>query len=132
MTYIEKSYALILGVVLTVIGILGFIPGLTTGGNLLGIFAVDTVHNIVHLMTGIVGLAAGLSPNLQYARWYALAFGVVYGLVTIIGFIQGTTVLGLFVVNVWDNVLHLVIAASALAVYAVAANRERQAVTPAM
>lgn len=132
MVYIEKTYAVVLGAVLTLIGILGFIPGLTPGGNLLGIFAVDGLHNVIHLLSGIVGLAAGLSSAARYARWYALAFGVVYALVTIIGFIQGTTVLGLIRVNGADNVLHLLITASALAVYFVASNRERNVASPAM
>ncbi|HEX8033318.1 MAG TPA: DUF4383 domain-containing protein [Ktedonobacterales bacterium] len=132
MVYIEKTYALILGAVLTLIGILGFIPGLAPGGNLLGIFAIDGAHNIVHLLSGIIGIAAGLSPYARYARWYALAFGIVYGLVTIIGFIQGNTVLGLFVINTADNILHLLIAVASLAVYFVAENRERSVVTPAM
>lgn len=132
MVYIEKTYALILGAVLTLIGILGFIPGLAPDGNLLGIFAIDGLHNVIHLLSGVVGLAAGLSPFARYARWYALAFGIVYGLVTIIGFIQGNTVLGLIRVNGADNVLHLLITISALAVYFVASNRERNVASPAM
>lgn len=132
MVYIEKTYALIIGAVLTLIGILGFIPALAPGGNLLGIFAIDGLHNVIHLLSGIVGLAAGLSPYARYARWYALAFGVIYALVTIIGFIQGTTVLGLIRINGADNVLHLLITISALAVYFVASNRERNVASPAM
>jgi Domain of unknown function (DUF4383) len=132
MVYIEKTYALILGAVLTAIGILGFIPGVAPDGNLLGIFAIDGVHNVVHLLSGIVGLAAGLSPYARYARWYALAFGIVYGLVTIIGFLQGDTVLGLFRINGADNILHLVIAVASLAVYFAAENRERNVAAAAM
>ena len=131
MEYIEKTYALVLGAVLTLIGILGFIPVFAPRGYLFGIFAIDPVHNIVHLISGIVGLAAGLSPFARYARWYALAFGIIYALVTIIGFVQRTTVLGLFRVNGADNVLHLLIAVSALVVYAISENRERQAARPA-
>lgn len=123
------------GAILLIIGILGFIPGITqmnsNGTNyLLGLFAVNVVHNLVHIVTGIVGLAAGLSGRADYARMFFLVFGIVYALVTIIGFIQGTTVLGIIVVNGWDNVLHLLITVVSFAVYfasATAAGRVRTA-----
>lgn len=109
------------GVILLVVGILGFVPGITqmnsNPGYLLGLFAVDGVHNIVHILTGIVALAAGLSGRVDYARMFFLVFGIVYALVTVIGFIQGTTVLGIFAVNIWDNLLHVAITAVSFAVY---------------
>ena len=122
----EKTYAPVLGGVLTSMGILGYIPGLTPGGYLFGSFASDGVHNGVHLLLGSIGLAVGLAPAARYARWYALAVALVYGLVTIIGFVQGTTVLGLFRVNGADNVLHLLIAVGALAIYGISEHRKRQ------
>lgn len=73
-------------------------------------------------MTGVVGLAAGLVAGGRYTRWYALVFGVIYSLVTIIGFIQGTTVLGIISVNLADNFLHLGIAVASPDVYFVSAN----------
>ena len=117
MNGLAKLYAQVLGVVLTLVGILGFIPALVSNNNLLGIFAIDPVHNIIHLASGIVGLVAGFSGAGQYARLYAGIFGAVYGLVTVIGFIQGTTVLGLISVNTADNILHTAIAAASLGVY---------------
>ena len=96
-----------------VVGILGFVPGVTSNGMLLGIFMVDGLHNIIHLLSGILaGLAAMGSGS--YARLYFKVFGVVYALVTILGFTMDGSVLGLIMVNVADNVLHLVIAAVAL------------------
>ncbi|MBA3824542.1 MAG: DUF4383 domain-containing protein [Ktedonobacterales bacterium] len=117
---IAKTYARSLGGVLTLVGVLGFIPGITSNapdGHLLGIFAVNPTHNIIHLLTGIVGLVAGFAADGVYARWFALAFGVVYALVTVIGFIQGTTVLGLIPTNLADNLLHVLITVASLAVY---------------
>ena len=113
-------------------GFLGFIPGLTSGGYLFGSFAIDGVHNGMHLLSGSIGLAAGLAPTARYARWYALAVTLVYGLVTLIGFVQGTTVFGLFRVNGADTVLHLLIAVGALAVYGISELRERQVARPAL
>lgn len=109
-----KTYVMVLGVVLVLIGVLGFVPALTPDGNLLGIFATSTSHNLVHLVSGVVALAAA-AGGVSYARLYAKVFGLVYGLVTVLGFIQGEgDVLSLVNVNQADNVLHLAIAATAL------------------
>lgn len=120
---LAKLYATVLGAVLTLVGILGFFPGLTPNGALLGIFAIDPLHNIIHLLSGVVGLAAAFAASGAYARYYAGVFGAVYALVTIIGFIQGTTVLGLIHINLADNFLHLAIAVASLAVFAVTNSR---------
>ena len=117
MSNLAKLYAQVFGVVLTLVGILGFVPALVTNNNLLGIFTVDPIHNVIHLASGIVGLAAGFSTGTQFARLYAGIFGAVYALVTVIGFIQGTTVLSLIHVNAADNFLHAAIAVVSLGVY---------------
>lgn len=105
-------YARLFGVVLTIVGVLGFFY--TTDQDvvksMLG-FDVNLTHNIVHLATGILGLAAGFSM-LVYARAYALVFGVVYTILGIWGLAVGDGfdplgVLGS--VNMGDNFLHLVI-----------------------
>src|SRR5262249_1718061 len=106
---IARLYAQVLGAVLLLVGILGFVPGLAPDGNLLGIFAVDGTHNVIHLLSGAVGLAAGFAAGSRYARFYALVFGTVYAAVTIVGFVQGTTVLGIIPVNLSDNLLHTLI-----------------------
>jgi lysylphosphatidylglycerol synthetase-like protein (DUF2156 family) len=120
---LAKLYATVLGAVLTVVGILGFIPGLAPGGNLLGIFAIDPLHNVIHILSGVVGLAVAFSARGAYSRYYALIFGLVYALVTVIGFVQGTTVLGLINVNLADNILHLLIAVASLVVFAVTGSK---------
>ncbi len=122
MNNIAKTYANILGAVLTLVGILGFVSPLAPHaasaphGALLGLFAVDPIHNIIHLASGIVGLAAANTAGGAYAKLYAIVFGAVYAVVTIVGFIQGSTVLGLIDVNLADNLLHAAIAIVSLAV----------------
>lgn len=109
-----KTWGWIFGAVFVVIGLLGFVPGaVTPDGSLLGIFSVDTVHNIVHLLTGVLAIAAIWGAG-GYARLYFKVFGVVYALVTVVGFIQGDTVLSLMTVNTADNLLHLIVALAAL------------------
>lgn len=107
-----KKIALIFGVIFTLVGVLGFVPGITTtdaGGMqyLLGIFMVDGLHNVVHLTSGIAGLAA--STSTRYAKMYLVGFGVIYALVALLGFFD-ETLLGLFHVNMADNWLHLLLA----------------------
>ena len=110
-----KNLGLAFAAVFILIGLLGFVPALTPHGLLLGIFRVDTMHNLVHLLSGIVAGAAALSGNRKYIRMYFKIFGCVYLLVTILGFALGGNLI-LFMVNMADNVLHLLIAASALAI----------------
>lgn len=106
-------WAKVFGIVFLAIGILGFVPGITSNGHLLGIFHVDAMHNIVHLLSGIIALVVAFKSDAA-AKMYFRIFGVIYLLVAILGFINGSSVLGLIGVNMADNLLHLVIAAVAL------------------
>jgi hypothetical protein len=104
-------YCLLAGISLLLAGILGFIvdSGFDTGqgiqGDKLIVFEVNGWHNLVHIASGLLLLAA--SPKRASARTVAIAFGVVYGVVTIIGLIDGEDVLGIIPVNPADNVLHI-------------------------
>jgi hypothetical protein len=113
-----QLYALLFGVVLLLVGILGFIADSSfgTGSNVNGsdfiIFEVNGWHNIVHILSGLLGLA--LWRRRDTARAYALGFGAVYLVVTIWGFITGDQVLWLIPVDTADNFLHLIIALTGL------------------
>jgi hypothetical protein len=109
-----KKAALIWGIVFVIVGVAGFIPGLTSTDDmgmkvLLGLFMVNGIHNVVHLLTGAASLVASKSE--QWSRLYFQIFGVVYALVTILGFVAGSGhyVLGIIPVNTADNFLHLAI-----------------------
>lgn len=110
-----RTAAKVFGFVFLLIGILGFVPGITNDdGHLLGIFHVDTIHNIIHLASGAVALWAGYS-SYGASRKYFQIFGIVYGLVTVLGLFYGDDdILGLVANNMADVVLHLVITVSAL------------------
>ena len=108
-----KTFGIIFAVVFILIGILGFIPVLAPGGKLLGLFEVDALHNIVHLLSGILAGAAVLSGDIKYMKLYFQIFGIVYALVTILGFVLSGN-LYFMMVNMADNILHLVIAAASL------------------
>jgi hypothetical protein len=110
-----KKLAVLVGAVFLLVGILGFIPAFSPEHSdgmryLLGLFMVGGVHNAIHLLSGVAALAAGLTGSEKYSQLYFRVFGSVYALVTVIGFIQKTTVLGIFHVNTADNFLHLFLA----------------------
>lgn len=108
-----QLYALVLGLVLVLVGILGFFVNASFAvGELverdeLIIFDVNGWHNVVHLASGAVGLAmAGTAAS---ARLFAIGFGVVYGLVFVLGLFMDP-LLGIIPINAADNVLHALIA----------------------
>ncbi len=106
-----KKASMVFGVVFLLVGLLGFVPGVTTTDSngmqqLLGLFMVDPLHNAVHLLSGIAGLVAAM--NAKYAKMYLVGFGVIYGLVTLVGFFD-ETIFGLMHVNMADNWLHLLL-----------------------
>ena len=109
-----RLYALVIGGVLVIAGIIGFFyeSSFDTGDlarreEVLGILTVNGWHNLVHIATGLVGLAAAGYA----ARAYALGLGALYIVVAVLGFIagNGNEIFDLLVVNTGDNLLHLVI-----------------------
>ena len=101
--------------VFLLVGILGFVPGITTHyGDLAsqamtrarscsGIFQVSILHNIVHLLFGVAGLV--LAKTAEGARTYLIGGGVVYLVLWLIGVIGGGDWIP---ANTADNWLHLV------------------------
>jgi hypothetical protein len=98
-----------------VAGIAGFFYSSAFGSpgevdDLFGVFAVNGWHNLVHLLTGLAGLAVWrfYGP----ARRYAIGVGALYLTIAIWGFVigAGESILGIVPVNSEDNVLHLLLA----------------------
>ena len=109
-----QTAAKLFGAVFILIGVLGFIPAFTPDNHLLGIFHVDALHNIVHLASGAVALVTGFT-SARAARAYFQIFGIVYGLVALLGLFTGDgELLGIMAHNWADFVLHVVIASAAL------------------
>jgi hypothetical protein len=120
---VARTVVLVLGAIYVVVGIVGFIPGLVTGsppagmasaqGNLLGIFPVNTLHNIVHLAIGAALLYG--STNTSAAISVARIIGVAYVVVGLLGFVAPDT-FGLMPIGGADIFLHLATAAILLAI----------------
>ncbi|MDO8459963.1 MAG: DUF4383 domain-containing protein [Nanoarchaeota archaeon] len=100
----QKTWATIIGIILLLVGILGFF--MTT--PLLGLFQVNVSHNIVHLVTGAIFLWAGLSKS-DAAKPTNQWLGVIYIVVAILGFLGLLTFLAVGSGNDMDNWLHLII-----------------------
>lgn len=117
---VNKMVAMIGGAVLALVGILGFFAA--PDGALLGIFDVNLLHNIVHLGSGLVLLAAAFINNGASSRITLLVLGAVYALVTIVGFVAadfteellGDTTNSITLMP--DNILHLLLAIVFIAV----------------
>ncbi len=113
-----KGAAILFGIVFLLVGILGYVPAATPDTNgmpmLLGIFHVNGAHNIVHLASGIVFLLCGFS-GAGASRMFFRIFGVVYGLVAILGFAKGDGyLLGMIANNMPDVWLHVVLSVTML------------------
>jgi len=106
-------YCVVFGATLVLAGALGFIAdssfdvGDSLQGDKLVAFEVNGWHNVIHLLSGVFLLA--VSRVNATARLGAIGFGVVYGVVTLIGLIDGQDVFGLIPVNAPDNALHVAI-----------------------
>jgi hypothetical protein len=119
-----RLYATLVGGALVVAGILGFFysSGFSTGKavgreseEVLGLLAVNGWHNLIHIATGLLGLAAAAYA----ARTYALALGLAYTLIAIWGFLITDDGFGSLIstvpVNTEDNFLHLILGLTGLA-----------------
>jgi Domain of unknown function (DUF4383) len=121
-----RYFALVYGIVFLLVGIAGFIPGLTTPpeagadvavatafGRLFDLFPVNVLHNLVHIAFGVWGLAA--YRTLSAARIYARSVAVIYAVLTVMGLIPvlNTTfgLIPLYGHDVWLHALLAIVAA---------------------
>ena len=118
--------ALVVGAVFLLVGILGFIPGITaqydqlsfaghgSGALLLGLFAVSVLHNIVHAAFGVAGLLLARTP--AGARNFLIYGGIIYAVLWIYGLVIDQDSMANFVpINTADNWLHLLLAVAMIA-----------------
>ena len=128
-----QLYALLAGGTLVVAGIIGFFYSSAFGSpgdvdSVFGILDVNGWHNVVHIVTGALGLLA-----LGYAaRVYAGGLGLVYVVVAIWGFAIGNheSILGFIPVNTEDSVLHSILGITGLAAYAATPAKPAPTPTP--
>ncbi len=116
-----QVFALVIGITLVAAGILGFFYSASFGTGdgmereaVLGILDVNAWHNLFHLASGVIALA--VANSYRAARTFALAFGAVYLVVTILGFIagDGEEIVNIIPINTEDNILHLLLTIAGL------------------
>ena len=118
--------AQVVGAVFLLVGILGFIPGITSnfgalgmaghtsGALLLGVFQVSVLHNIVHLLFGVAGLLLARTP--AQAKSFLLYGGIIYLILWLYGLIINLNSPANFVpVNTADNWLHFLLGVGMIA-----------------
>jgi hypothetical protein len=118
---LAQTLTMVFGATFLLVGILGFVPGITTNyddlgfagedstAELLGLFQVSVLHNIVHLLFGLAGLA--LARTLDGARAYLLGGGIIYAALWLLGLVGGADWVP---ANDADHWLHLVLALALL------------------
>ena len=121
-----QSAALLAGILFLAVGILGFVPGITThygdltfaghdsGAKLLGIFQTSILQNVVHLLFGLVGIA--MARSWEGARTFLIGGGVVYLVLFVYGLLaHGDSSANFIPVNSADNVLHVALGVAMIA-----------------
>ena len=121
-----RAFALVLGIVFLLVGASGFIPGMLHPvpagappltvpmgyGLVMGLLPVNVLHNLVHVLFGILGIVA--YGGLFAPRVYAQIVAIAYGLLVILGLLPATnTLFGLVPIYGYDVWLHLVLGAAA-------------------
>ena len=125
----NRIVATVFGAVYLLVGLLGFaVTGgvgflATEGGLLLGIFAVNPLHNVAHLLIGAALLVAGLA-NVRAAKTVNTVVGAAYLLLGVAGFFLVGTAANILALNVPDHFLHL---GSAVVVLAIGVGADRGA-----
>lgn len=104
-----KTLALVFGIVFVIVGLLGFVSNPLVGAN--GLFMTNGLHDIVHLLFGIILIWASRGSQARSVSWLKI-LGVVYLVLAVLGFLlapSGPSLLGLVTVNMADHWLHVVL-----------------------
>lgn len=113
----QKKITRLFGIMITLVTLTNFVPAATTEHEgiklLFGIFAVSTLLMTLHLLTGFGAILISFT---RYARSFLWSFGGIYILMAVTGFLQGDMALGIFPVNLADNVLHTLFAIALLGI----------------
>jgi hypothetical protein len=131
-------YAGVVGAALVVVGVIGFFYNATFTSDesvrdaVFGVLDVNGWHNVVHVLTGVLGLLA-YGAGAYAARNYAMVFGVVYLAVAVWGFAvgDGGSILSIVPVNTEDNVLHLLLGVAGVGAALVTRAEGRASAPPA-
>jgi hypothetical protein len=113
---IARTWMLVVGVALLAAGLLGFVDNPLVSQRTDALFMVDTIHNVIHIVTGLVALFIGATLRGRTLAQATIAFGVVY-LLVLLATLVSPDLFGILTmpVNTADHILHLVLAAGSIA-----------------
>jgi hypothetical protein len=136
---VQAASALV-GAVFLLVGVLGFIPGITTPydgleaagheshAELLGIFQVSILHNVVHLLFGVAGIALARTPS--NARTFLIGGGAIYLVLWLYGLVVDKASQANFVpLNTADDWLHFVLGVGMIGLGVVLGKNRRGGIT---
>ena len=137
-----QRFAQVFGIIYLLVGVLGFVLPLVLtpmpaawgpfSDYLFGLFAVNWLHSLAHLLIGVVGIA--VYRSFSGSRAYSFALGVAYAALFLVGILTGGVGLGarggLLPLNGWDNVLHLLTALAAFGAFFSARQLENERMSP--
>jgi hypothetical protein len=111
------SWAALAGIVLVAAGALGFLNTSIIGSASGALIATDTIHNLVHLLTGLVALYIAFGLKGEQQATAVLGFGVLYAII-FVAVLVSPNLFGLFKVqaNAPIHVIHAAVAIVSLAV----------------
>lgn len=107
---VQKTYAMVIGAVLVLVGLIGFF-----NAPIFGVFGVNTAQNLLHLVGGALMLWAGSKGNAKTANTW---LGYISAVVAVLGFVPGAKELlaSIFAINMAITWLHAAIAVVSLGV----------------
>jgi hypothetical protein len=123
-----RRFAMFLGIVFILVGVLAFVPGVNKPdpptapaltvlgpgeGYMFGLFRVNVLHNLVHIVFGVLGLI--MARDAASAILYSRIVAVAYSLLTLMGIVPMLyTTFGLIPIHGFDVILHALIAIAAI------------------
>jgi len=104
-----KTMSTILGIIFLVVGLLGFAAPGMMGMHL------SVMHNVIHLVSGALALYFGTRGTYEGARGFCIVFGIVYGLLGLLGFVAGgpdymlNVIPGQLMLGKMDHIIHILL-----------------------
>jgi hypothetical protein len=100
-----RVLAILFGILFIFIGVAGFMPNFYSNELLFGYLSVDSMHNFVHLITGVLAIMA--ATRYSAAKVYFCVFGIIFILLALLGFWRNDFYM--MHMNLGDNIFHLIV-----------------------
>jgi|688.fasta_scaffold167647_2 hypothetical protein len=103
-----KILAILFGLIMLAIGIMGYIPDFSPNQRLFTLFSINFWNNLFHIATGVIALLCGLTSRAA-SKFFFIIAGLIYALLAVFGFLERDILFGLMEANTADNLLNLIV-----------------------